>query len=568
MTAPALAIEGLTVQYPALDQPHFIAVKNLSLTIAPGEIHALVGESGAGKSTVGNAVMGLIDAPGEIAAGTIWVAGKQIDAKTGRAEGIQRGRDIGAIFQDPMTSLNPLFTIESQLTETMRFHLGLSQNAARDRALELMRAVEIPDPERRLRHYPHQLSGGQRQRIVIAAALSCNPSLLVADEPTTALDVSVQATILKLIRNLATVRQLGVLLVTHNMGVVAQIADRVTIMYRGEVVETGPVPDVLSAPKAEYARALISAVPRLDRRLERFHVTNEQSDIERTAQAKITRVRAATTTATRRKDLIEVNHLSVHFRGGGWRRTPAFKAVDDVSFTVRRGEIFGIVGESGSGKSTLANVLSGLLQQTDGTVAYNGDAILQLRSTAVRRAIQMIFQDPYSSLNSRMRVSSAISEPILFHKLAPGQREANADAETLIEAVGLPVKMGERFPHAFSGGQRQRISIARALASQPQLLVCDEPTSALDVSVQARVLNLLKDLRETADLTILFISHDLSVVRQMCDRVAVMQAGKIVELADSETLFTDPQHAYTRQLLSLIPSLDILTPAQFETAGV
>ncbi|MFD2239078.1 dipeptide ABC transporter ATP-binding protein [Aureimonas populi] len=548
----ALAIEGLRVEYPVPDAEPFVAVRDLDLRIEPGEIHALVGESGAGKSTVGNCVMGLLDRPGRIVAGSLSIAGRPVDTRTGRAEGIRPGRDIGAIFQDPMTSLNPLFTIEEQLCETMRHHLGFSRAQARTKALDLLRAVKIPEPERRLRQYPHQLSGGQRQRVVIAAALSCDPGLLVADEPTTALDVSVQATILELLRDLATRRHVGVLLVTHNMGVVAQIADRVTVMRHGEVVEQGPTREILGAPKAPYARALIAAVPRLDRKLDRFPVTDPQNPGEAEAQARL-----GTIAAHRGEgELLAVEKLSVVYGGGLFNRTAGYRAVDDVSFSVKRGEIFGIVGESGSGKSTLAAAIAGLATPTSGRIAFDGRELAARRPRAVRQAIQMIFQDPYSSLNARMRVGAAIQEPIAFF----GTGDASG-ARTLIEAVGLPPESARRFPHAFSGGQRQRISIARALASRPELLICDEPTSALDVSVQARVLNLLKDLRDRTGLTILFISHDLAVVRQMCDRIAVMKAGRIVELEACETLFDQPRDPYTRELLSLIPSLDGLAPA-------
>jgi peptide/nickel transport system ATP-binding protein len=560
MNVPALEIRNLRVEYPIPEGEPFVAVRDLSLDIAPGEIHALVGESGAGKSTVGNAVMGLLDRPGRIARGSVSVAGKTVDIVTGKAEGIRQGRDIGAIFQDPMTSLNPLFTIESQLAETLRFHMNLNKLEARARALELLRAVEIPDPERRLKHFPHQLSGGQRQRVVIAAALSCDPDLLVADEPTTALDVSVQATILDLIRKLATDRKLGVLLVTHNMGVVAQISDRVTIMQNGEVVESGPTEDVLARPRAPYARALIGAVPRMDRRLPRFPVPGYQDKGESEAQTKVLGAsKRRDVRLEESDDLLRVEDLSVVYGGGlMFGRNEAFRAVDRASISVRRGEIFGLVGESGSGKSTLAGCIAGLIRPTEGQILFRGEPIGVRRSKTVHRSMQMIFQDPYSSLNTRMRVGKAIREPIDFYGLADAGRDANEDAALLLQAVGLPTDAAGRFPHAFSGGQRQRVSIARALASRPDLLICDEPTSALDVSVQARVLNLLKDLRDRTGLTILFISHDLSVVRQMCDRVAVMRAGKIVEFGDADTLFETPKNAYTRELISLIPTLDHL----------
>ncbi|MDP8921122.1 MAG: ABC transporter ATP-binding protein [Pseudomonadota bacterium] len=563
-STPVLAIDSLRVEYPLANGSVFTAVENASLVIRPGEIHALVGESGAGKTTIGNTVMGLLEKPGRIAAGSIQINGKRFDAAKGSAAGIVLGRDVGAIFQDPMTSLNPLFTIESQLMEAMRFHLKLDKAAARSRALELLESVGIPEPRRRLKAYPHQLSGGQRQRVVIAAALSCNPKLVVADEPTTALDVSVQSQILKLLRDLADSRGIGILLVTHNMGVVAQIADRVTIMHRGKVVETGTTEEVLRHPKAAYARALIGAVPRIDQRLDRFPVLGEEGkgraeDARAELRAKAGRSEAVVDEAP----ILSVENLCVDYTTSGWLPGSTghrFRAVDGVSFSVRSGEVFGLVGESGCGKTTIANVVSGLVRPTAGRVLYRGQSIAGEGAThrvgPLRQAIQMIFQDPYSSLNSRMRIGSILSEPILFYRLADSRAEAESDVARLIEAVGLEADAAQRFPYAFSGGQRQRLSIARALGARPKLIVCDEPTSSLDVSVQAQILNLLKDLRDATGLTLLLISHDLAVVRQMCDRVAVMRQGQLVEQADSETLFDKPQHPYTKELLSLVPTLD------------
>ena len=560
MTAPpVLAIQGLRVAFPLAGGGAFVAVEDLSLTIRPGEIHALVGESGAGKSTVGNALMGLLESGGRIKAGDIHIAGHRLDPATGQTAGIVQGRDIGAIFQDPMTSLNPLFTVESQLGETMRHHLGISRLAARARSLDLLRAVGIPEPERRLGAYPHQLSGGQRQRVVIAAALSCAPKLLIADEPTTALDVSVQAQILRLIRRLVDERQLGVLLVTHNMGVVAEIADHVSIMLQGRVVETGPVARVLAAPEHPYARTLIAAVPRLDRRLDRMPVPREETPAAINARASVRARAASDSTPASDGNLLEVRNLTVDFKAASWlpgRARQGFRAVDDVSFNVRPGEIFGLIGESGCGKTTVANAIAGLIHPSSGQILFQGRPVSLTGTASARRALQMIFQDPYSALNPRLRVASAIGEPILFYRLANTAAEAREDAAMLLEAVGLDRDMGGRYPHAFSGGQRQRVAIARALAAGPTLLVCDEPTSSLDVSVQAQILNLLKDLRDATGLALLFISHDLAVIRQMCDRVAVMLGGRIVEVAAAETLFRDPQHSYTKELLSLVPALD------------
>ena len=562
----ALDIRDLAVAYGLRGEALEPAVADFDLTIAAGEIHALVGESGAGKTTVGNALMGLLQAPGHIAAGTIAIAGKALDTRTGRIEGIVQGRDVGAIFQDPMTSLNPLFTVESQLVETMRHHLRIGRADARARALELLKAVGIPEPERRLKSYPHQLSGGQRQRVVIAMALCCDPRLIVADEPTTALDVSVQAQILDLIRSLADERGVAVLLVTHNMGVVAQIADRVTIMQGGRIVESGPVVKVLGAPEHPYARALIGAVPRIDVKADRLAAPSEESPVAAAARAKV-RADMGEDGVTGGAELV-VEGLEIEY--GRATLIPGFaakrfRAVDGVSFTVRPGEIFGLVGESGCGKTTVANAIAGLVGPTAGEIRLSGKEF----GTRGRhgRILQMVFQDPYSALNGRLRIRGAIAEPIAFYRLAATRAEAAEDAAILLEAVGLERAAGARFPHAFSGGQRQRIAIARALAPRPRFLVCDEPTSSLDVSVQAQILNLLKDLRDLTGLSMLFISHDLAVVRQMCDRIAVMQAGRIVEEAEADTLFQAPQHPYTRQLLSFAPSLDKIARAATRTHG-
>ncbi|EYR79276.1 ABC transporter ATP-binding protein [Shinella sp. 838] len=564
-TTPVLDIKKLRVEYPLASGDTLVAVKDIDLLIRPGEIHALVGESGAGKTTVGNALMGLLQAPGKIVAGSIEIAGKPIDLRTGRTEGIVPGRDVGAIFQDPMTSLNPLFTVESQLCEGMLTHLKLSRAEAKARALELMKAVGIPEPERRLGSYPHQLSGGQRQRVVIATALACSPQLIVADEPTTALDVSVQAQILKLIRDLADQRGVGVLLVTHNMGVVAEIADRVTIMQNGAVVESGSAREVLTAPKAPYARTLIAAVPPIEHRLERLPVPSEETQVTLDARAAVRAKSTSSETGSRDDVMLSVKNLAVEYGGRSLipgRKSSVFRAVKGVSFDVRRGEIFGLVGESGCGKTTVANTIAGLVTQSSGNIDFQGTALGAKREKSVRKSLQMVFQDPYSALNPRLRINSAIAEPILFYKLASNAEEARQDARTLLEAVGLPADAGGRFSHAFSGGQRQRIAIARALGPRPSLLICDEPTSALDVSVQAQLLNLLKDLRALAGLSMLFISHDLAVIRQMCDRIAVMKSGEIVELAETETLFTAPQHDYTKELLRLAPSLDRILSRQ------
>jgi peptide/nickel transport system ATP-binding protein len=557
-STPVLSIESLSVEFSHPDGIVVRAVDDVSLAIEAGEIHALVGESGAGKTTVGNAVIGLIEPPGRIAAGTISVNGHRLESAAG-GQAVVAGRDIGAIFQDPMTSLNPLFTIGSQIVETIRFHLRLGAEAGRERALELLRSVEMPDPERRFSLYPHQLSGGQRQRVVIAAALSCHPKLLVADEPTTALDVSVQAQILKLIRRLANERQLGVLFVTHNLAAVAHIADRLTIMKNGRVIEAGSVERVLNQPRHDYARTLIQSVPRFDAPKVRLPALGEGRREGVSARERL-RLTIPQEPAWEDTDapILKVEHLTVEYSTRRmFRGKQKFRALDDVSFSVRRGEIFGIVGESGSGKTTLANVIAGLVRPTVGQVIFRNHPIGSSRKAEERRAIQMIFQDPYSSLNPRMRIGKAIAEPVAFYRLAKSWTKAVEQAGYLLDAVGMDSGFFHRYPHAFSGGQRQRISIARALAAQPSLLVCDEPTSSLDVSVQANILNFLKDLRDAMQLTLLFISHDLAVVRQMCDRVAVLNAGRIVEFADCEKIFNVPQHDYTKHLISCVPSMTV-----------
>ena len=562
MNPAALSITDLTVDYPLADGSVVTAVSGVNLMVAPGEIHALVGESGAGKTTIGNALMGLLQAPGRVAKGRIEIGGKPVDIRTGRTEGIVQGKDVGAIFQDPMTSLNPLFTVESQLGETMRHHLGLNRAEARQRSLELLRAVGIPEPERRLKSYPHQLSGGQRQRVVIAAALCCDPKLIIADEPTTALDVSVQAQILKLIRGLADERGVGILLVTHNMGVVAEVADRVTIMLKGQVVESGPVAQVLGAPQHPYAKALIGAVPRVDVKLPRLPVPAQESPGTAAAREQ---VRARMGGGDEAKaGVLSVDNLVVEYGargglfGGG---SHVFRAVKGVSFTVEPGEIFGLVGESGCGKTTVANTIAGLAKPTSGSVTLGGLPIGAKRGGLARKALQMVFQDPYSALNPRLRVATAIAEPIAFYHLAATKAEAAEDAALLLEAVGLDRAAGARFPHAFSGGQRQRIAIALALATQPRALIADEPTSALDARIARDILDLLDRLRREDGLALLLISHDLPLVGAYAQRLLVLQRGAVVERGETAQVFAAPAQAYTRELIAADRIAPLAAPA-------
>jgi len=566
-----LRIDKLRVEFPSR-RGTFVAVDALDLDVARGEIHGLVGESGAGKSTVGNAIMGLLEPPGRITGGEIRLNGKRIDAMDAAAMRMLRGRKVGMIFQDPLTSLNPLLTVEQQLVETMMLHLQVDHAAASRQAVELLDQVGIPRPGERVKQYPHQFSGGMRQRVVIALALCSNPDLIIADEPTTALDVSIQSQILDLIKSLCRERSLGVILITHDIGVIAETTDRVAVMYRARVVERGATAKVLHAPEHEYTRALISAVPRPDVRLHRFPVV---SYIEDGGEARgpidisghwLGRFDAS---ERHRGELARIEGVSMNFtlrRSMFPSRRTFFTAVDDVSFQVGAGEVFGLVGESGSGKSTVARIIAGIHHPSAGRLLYAGTDLTAQRLAGARRShqrhIQMIFQDPFSSLNPRMRVRNIIAEPMLFHRLVASRAEASEVVDDLLEHVGLGREAGVKFPHEFSGGQRQRISIARALATRPRLLICDEPTSALDVSIQAQILNLLKDLQQELELTMLFISHDLPVIRQMCDRVGVMQNGKLLEVAPTEQLFEQPQHAHTRELMRLMPRLHALAPPQ------
>ncbi|MDJ0993742.1 MAG: ABC transporter ATP-binding protein [Dinoroseobacter sp.] len=563
MTDTLLSISGLSVHFPTRHQV-FVAVDDASLAVEPGQIHGLVGESGAGKSTIGAAIMGLLDPPGFISGGTVQFQGEKINGRDAESMRALRGARISMIFQDPLTSLNPLFTVEQQLVETIQLHLKMSEAESKKRAVELLDRVGIPNPAERVKQYPHQFSGGMRQRVVIALALCSDPEIIIADEPTTALDVSIQAQILELIKELARERQVGVILITHDMGVIADTTDRVTVMYRGKVVETGATAQVLGAPRHEYTKSLIAAVPRPTLKVHRFpqlsyggrEIEFKIEDLARnwpkpkTSQSgTLVKLEGVTKKFVTRASILP-------------SRRKLFTAVDNVSFDIKEGEVFGLVGESGSGKSTVARMIATLYEVNGGKIFFDDNEITGLKSgaelQAYRRQIQMIFQDPFSSLNPRMRVDEIIAEPARHHRLLEGDA-LGARVSELLERVGLSKDAGLKYPHEFSGGQRQRISIARALATQPRFLICDEPTSALDVSIQAQILNILKDLQQHLGLTMLFISHDLPVVRQMCDRVGVMRHGKLVELAETEELFANPRDSYTKELLGLMPKLEGLS---------
>ena len=553
-----LKIDNLSVNYEMRKETVY-AVKNVNINIKKGEILGLVGESGSGKSTLGNAIIDLIDEPGKISNGKIILEGTNIHKEP---EDIlkYRGKKIGLIFQDPQTSLNPLLTIGEQLIETIQTHLKLNLEESKERAISLLKEVGIKDAENRFNNYPHQFSGGMRQRVVISLALCCEPELLIADEPTTALDVSIQSQILELIKTLTKERNLAVILITHDMGVISETADRVAVMKNGDLVEIGKTKEILTNPKEIYTQSLISSVPPTNKKILRFKIIEKDKNNEREVNIKI--LNRWNKKKIISQDLIEIKNLKKTFQDGIFTETSknTVMAVDDVSFNIKEGESFGLVGESGSGKSTIAKMVVNLFKPSSGEIFFDKVCITKIKKNKemmnFRKQIQMIFQDPYSSLNGRLKVRDIIAEPIKLHNSSITDNDLNIYINDLLESVELSKKSAIRYPHEFSGGQRQRISIARALATQPRLLVCDEPTSALDVSIQAQILNLLKDLQEQLNLTILFISHDLPVVRQMCDRIGVLRNGKMCEVSETEKLFLEPKHEYSKELLHLMPKIE------------
>lgn len=556
-----LRVKNLTVQFPGRFGT-FTAIEDVSLTIAPGEIHGLVGESGAGKSTIGAAIIGLLQPPGFVANGDLSLAETDLRSLSTFEAHQMRGARISMIFQDPQTSLNPLMTIEDQLIETIQAHEDVSSTEARDRSIALLEEIGIENAAKRIKAYPHQFSGGMRQRVVIALALCTNPELIIADEPTTALDVAVQSQVLDLIRRLADTRDIGFLLITHDIGVIAQITDNVTVLRGGKVMETGPTARVLKTPEHPYTQSLMSAVPRLDKKLDRFLVPDSDRP-EIAAPAGRSGTDAETWLRAGEQALGEglgMDNITVRFTGPReslFRKPDAFTALDKVSMQVRPGTVMGLVGESGSGKSTMAKVITGLVQPASGTLTLGSDPLPLARQRGrkdpSRRLVQMVFQDPYSSLNSRHRIGEILTEPLWLYGLEADAGKRRDIAAAMLDLVGLSADAINRYPHQFSGGQRQRIAVARSLLARPRVLICDEPTSALDVSIQAQVLNLLKDLQSRFGLTILFISHNLAVVRQMSDDITVLKSGQVVEAGASEDFFTAPQAPYSQELLSLTP---------------
>ncbi len=546
---PIVSVRGLDVEF-RLRHGVVHAVKGVSFDLQPGRTLGLVGESGSGKSVTARALMQLVDPPGYITGGSMLFGDVDI-AKLGRrgpAIRAIRGADIGMIFQEPMSSLSPVHTIGSQIIEVLRLHLKLGKDEARQRAIELLQQVEIADAARNVDRYTFEFSGGMRQRVMIAMALACNPKVLIADEPTTALDVTTQAEVLDLIRRIQRERGMAMLLITHDMGVVAEVVDDVAVMYRGEIVESGPVDQVFHHAAHHYTQRLLSAVLKL----------------EGAAEQKVAPLAGA-------PPILSVKGLGKTYKVGagafGGRAKSSLRAVDDVSFELGAGESLGIVGESGSGKTTLGRLIMRSVEPTDGAVVFSpaGDASMDVRAldrAGLRRfyqQVRFVFQDPFSSLNPRMSVREIVGEPLRVGGSLQG-RALTARVGELLELVGLGPDVMERYPHAFSGGQRQRIGIARALALDPKILIADEPTSALDVSIRSQILDLLLDLQRRLGLSFIFISHDIGVIRYFCDRVAVMRRGKIVEIGDATTVCTAPSHPYTKALISAVPYPDPRAP--------
>tara|TARA_B100000780_G_scaffold210853_1_gene150763 strand:- start:653 stop:2347 length:1695 start_codon:yes stop_codon:yes gene_type:complete len=557
-----LKISQLTVEFKSR-QGVLHAIKDISLTINPGQIHGLVGESGAGKSTIGLAVIGLLPPAGQVVDGQMTLSGTDLRALTPAQAHHIRGKRISMIFQDPQTSLNPLMTIEHQLIETIQVHQDIDTDSARKHAIKLLEDIGIKNAAARIKAYPHQFSGGMRQRVVIALALCTDPQVIIADEPTTALDVAVQSQVLDLIRTLATERGIGFLLITHDIGVIAEITDQVTVLRDGLVVETGLTQKVIEQPNHPYTRALISAVPPLGRKIERFEVPAvsrpKSADVEIAKGNAIAWLQNGVTSPTEQLSLANITVEFAGTRKRFWKNSDKITALDKVSLDIKPGTVMGLVGESGSGKSTLARVITGLVQPTNGAMQMGVSPLPfardRTRKSPSRRLIQMIFQDPYSSLNGRHRIGAILAEPLWLYGLEPDPQKQQLLCAAMLELVGISAEAIDRYPHQFSGGQRQRIAIARSLLARPKILICDEPTSALDVSIQAQILNLLKDLQARFGLTILFISHNVAVIRAMADEVALLKDGKLVECQASELFFTGPTSEYGKMLLSLTPRL-------------
>jgi len=566
-----LEVKNLDISYPTRKET-IVASKNVEFTLERGEILGIVGESGSGKSTIANAIINLIDPPGEITNGSIKIDNNELRDNEELIQKI-RGKKIGFVFQDPQTSLNPLFKIKDQLIETIQTHLNLGYQDALKKSIQLLKEVGIDNAEKRIEDYPHQFSGGMRQRVVIALAISCEPDLIIADEPTTALDVSIQYQILELLKDLTKKRNLGVIIITHDMGVIAETTNKVIVMRDGLIVEQGDTKELLTNPKSNEARSLVISVPPTNKKIDRFKLISPDGKEITSDSKNLTKniIKTWGIRENKNQKLLKLTDvtkifddrslaINISFGSKNESTDKVVKAVDNVSFELFEGETLGLVGESGSGKSTIAKIITGLVRPTNGEIFYNNISLYnsnrKYQIDKSRGQIQMIFQDPYSSLNPRFKVRDIISEPIKFFQKNISHNELTQNVYDLIDIVGMTRQSLDRYPHEFSGGQRQRISIARALATRPRLLICDEPTSALDVSIQAQILNLLKDIQDELHLTILFISHDLPVIRQMCNRIVVLKNGSVCETKETEELFNNPEHPYTQELIRLMPKIE------------
>jgi peptide/nickel transport system ATP-binding protein len=576
MSEAILKVENLRTYFHTEDGT-VKAVDDVSINIPAGQTLGVVGESGSGKSVTSLSIMGLLPKhAASIESGKILFEGIDLLSLTPRALANLRGRDIAMIFQEPMTSLNPVFRVGDQVSESILRHEDVTPAEARDRTLQLFHEVGIPDPESRINSFPHEMSGGQKQRVMIAMALACNPKLLIADEPTTALDVTIQAQILDLLRNLRDTRRMSMLFITHDLGVIAEIADQVAVMFRGKLVEYGDVVSIFENPQHAYTKALLDCRPRLDTAFEVLPTVADYLDVKHDGESWSWEAKEMGEEAMAKfyegpehavdheaAPLLEVRDLKVHFplkRTFFGKVTDWVKAVDGISFNVQPGQTLGLVGESGCGKTTTGRAILRLIEPTAGQVLFDGKdlgALSKRDLTATRRDLQIIFQDPYSSLNPRLTVEQAITEPMFVHGIGSSSSERRDRAAALLEEVGLLSSHLNRFPHEFSGGQRQRICIARTLALEPKLIICDESVSALDVSVQAQVLNLLNDLKAKRNLTYIFISHDLSVVKFMSDTMCVMKDGLIVEAGAAQGIYEAPTTQYTTQLIEAIPRDDL-----------
>ena len=583
MSNKILEIKNLITEFKS-DNHSIKAVNDINFSINEGEIVGIVGESGSGKSVTSLSAMGLIPyPPGKITQGEILFVksdGTTVDTTKLNLEGLRkiRGNEMSMIFQEPMTSLNPVFTCGNQVAEAIILHQKTSHQEAKIKTIELFKKVELPRPEAIFNQYPHQLSGGQKQRVMIAMAISCNPKLLIADEPTTALDVTVQKTILELLKTLQKETKMGILFITHDLGVIAELAHKVVVMYKGKIVEEGKVSEIFNNPNHPYTKGLISCRPPLQTRYSKLPTVPDFMEVSKTGELKsklesipefISQITLPNETREKEHEtiyskspLLEIQNLKTYFsleKNVFGKTTSWVRAVDDVSFKVFPGETLGLIGESGCGKTTTGKSIVQLTPITSGRILYKGNDVLKMSNRDFlnfRKDVQIIFQDPYSSLNPRVTIGKAIMEPMKVHKLLNSDEERKKRVIEILEKVGLKAGDYNNYPHQFSGGQRQRVCIARTLAMEPKFIICDESVSALDVSVQAQVLNLLNDLKKDFGLTYIFISHDLSVIKYMCDRMVVMnKQGKIERYGECDEIYKDPQTEYTKSLIEAIPKI-------------